>query len=158
MTCLQDELPLVTWRDGEDRDGRRLWQLTADVTYRLRDGSLETIPKGFRTDFTSTPRLLWRFEPPTGEAMFGALPHDWFYASMRRPRAEADLILLQELEDAGVAWLKRSVLYRGVRTFGAGGYGRPEEYAHAMALLEARRNEPVALAAAFASLGHCVAP
>ena len=158
MTCLLDELPVTTWRDGRGREARRLWGLTADVPYRFRDGSIEVIPKGFYTDFTSNIRALWALEPPTGEAMFEALPHDWFYASKRRPRAEADLIFLHEMEDAGRPWLKRSAMYRAVRTFGAGGYGRPEEYAQAMALLEARKNAPAEMAAAFASLGHCVSP
>lgn len=158
MTCLLDELPVITWRDGRERESRRLWKLIDDVPYRLRDGSIEVIPKGYVTDFTSNRRALWWLEPPTGEAMFEALPHDWFYASKRRSREAADLVFLHEMEDAGRPWLKRSAMYRAVRTFGASGYGRPEEYAQAMALLEARRNAPAEMAAAFVSLGHCVAP
>jgi hypothetical protein len=150
------ELPVVAL--GDERQQRRLWRTTSLTPYRLRSGEILTIPQGFTTDFTSMPRSLWAIEPPTGRAMFAALPHDFLYAAMLKPRAEADLIFLHEMEDAGITWLKRLAMYRGVRTFGAGGYGRPEEHAQAMALLEAERTEPARMAAAFASLGHCEAP
>lgn len=156
MSCLLSELPVAAL--GGEREQRRLWRTTSLTPYRLRSGEILVIPKGFTTDFTSMPRALWAIEPPTGRAMLAALPHDYLYASMLKTRAEADRIFLDEMEDIGVPWLKRSAMYRGVRTFGAAGYGRPEEHAQVMALLEAERNAPAEMAAAFASLGHCVTP
>lgn len=139
------------------RNFRREWDTLAPVPYRLRDGRLFIIPKSYRTDFTSIPRFLWRIEPPTGEAMEAALPHDYAYASKIMPRAEADLMFLHELEDCGVGYLKRSAMYRGVRTFGAAGYGRPEEFAKVQALIandQAERDEM--LVRLQAEFGPCV--
>lgn len=153
MTCLLSELPVAALDDFQEE--RRRWRTLASVPYRLRSGEILVVPKDFTTDFTSMPRLLWRIEPPTGEVMKEALAHDWLYASMLKPRAEADQVFLEEMEDAGRAWWKRSAIYRGVRLGGAMGYGRPPEHAHALYLIARDNNAKQELADNLAAFGQC---
>ncbi|MFN3513442.1 MAG: DUF1353 domain-containing protein [Phenylobacterium sp.] len=120
------------------KSGATQHRLLEPVRYdvgHLGSGDTIIVPPGFITDFTSIPRPLWRIEPPTGPSMKAAVVHDWLYASMHRPRAEADAIFSEALAVLGVPAAKRAMLYGGVRIGGAGGYGLPDEHEQAMKAL-----------------------
>lgn len=77
------------------------------------------IKQGFVTDGGSIPeRLQGRFHP-LGYALAAYLVHDALYATEFLPREEADLIMLELMEDLGVGWLSRNLQYSAVRIGGA---------------------------------------
>jgi hypothetical protein len=58
---------------------KKYWRLCNDVTVMLSNGSVITIPKGFYTDLSSVPKLLWSIERPYGDFVFGSIVHDYLY-------------------------------------------------------------------------------
>lgn len=86
--------------------------------YRSASGIVYTVPRGFITDLTSTPRPLWGVFPPTGRYEFAAVLHDWLYWSQSVTRAEADALLLEAMAVCGVSWIDRHAIYAGVRLGG----------------------------------------
>lgn len=73
---------------------------------------------GFVTDFSSIPKLLRSFIAQRGNQDGPSVMHDLCYRLNLLTRELADelFLLLMELED--VHWLKRQVLYLGVRSGG----------------------------------------
>lgn len=47
--------------------------LENDITIKLSNSDIITIPKGFKYDLSSSPRLLWSILPPDGDFAIGAL-------------------------------------------------------------------------------------
>lgn len=119
----------------QDRGPAR--QVLLDDRFRFvrPSGEIIEVPKGYCSDGASIPRPLWVLEPPYGDCLEAAIPHDWSYSAMLRPRAECDQIFLEALTAKGIAPWKRNLLYLGVRAGGWQGYGRPEEYISAMKLI-----------------------
>jgi hypothetical protein len=59
---------------------RRAYEITEDFFFTLDDGTTLKIPKGFRTDFASSPRPTWLIGmDPTGILLVPSLFHDWGY-------------------------------------------------------------------------------
>ncbi|MFG1358036.1 DUF1353 domain-containing protein [Xanthobacter pseudotagetidis] len=122
------------------RNGRSLWALHDDLSYRPSNGDdIITVRKGAVTDLTSVPRFAWMLIPPDGPWVKAAVIHDYLYrtrgtgiiwdkpSSHTRPtpysRAEADWILRDALENRGVGWLKRNIIWAAVRIGGACSWG-----------------------------------
>jgi hypothetical protein len=119
-------------------NGRR-WRVLEDFTY----GGI-TVPAGFETDFASIPRVLWSIYPPAGKWGKAAVIHDYLYFTGMMPRAAADQVFLDAMEDLGVPKLRRRVMYRAVRLGGGGAWNRHrnEQRVRLLALQEkARRKE-----------------
>lgn len=80
-----------------------------------------TVPKGFKTDFASTPRILYPFFPPIGRYTNASVVHDYLYSIesdyLKIKRSLADKYFLQAMEIAGVS-PKRYLMYWAVRIFG----------------------------------------
>ena len=57
------------------------WELYKPITYVLCDGHVITIPKGFKTDLSSIPKILWGLFPPFGNFLLAALVHDYLYVT-----------------------------------------------------------------------------
>lgn len=105
----------------------RLWELYSPFHYKGI-----TIPRGFRTDFASVPRLFWNILPPWGRYGKAAVVHDYLYknlgdiieevAGVIAPRTytrkECDQLFLQGMQELGVRWTRRWVMYLGVRIGG----------------------------------------
>ena len=107
-----DEGPLA---DGYHR------RLLEDISYHVGGpDSLDkiVIPKGFVSDGGSVPRILWTFIDPWGPASKAFWLHDWLYHTQDRTRLVSDAILLEAMEVLGVNWLKRELIYNGVRIGG----------------------------------------
>ena len=58
---------------------QKRWKLSEPLTVQLSGGELLTIPKGFKTDLSSVPRILWPIFPPYGDFIPAAIVHDWMY-------------------------------------------------------------------------------
>jgi hypothetical protein len=112
--------------------GGKFWELTDDLKHVLHNGAEIIIPKGFKTDLSSTPKFLWGLLPPYGDFLLSAIVHDWLYVSdyqrkkigSKRAREFADkemYLIASELHDNKVDnWLR----WKGVRLFGKGVYDR----------------------------------
>lgn len=108
----KDELVVVKIRGGKN------WKVCNGFTYVTNKGEIIVVPDGFITDFASVPRGLWNLFPPTGEYGHAAVIHDFLYRNTSKPREECDKIFLEAMEELGVNWLTRHIVYRAVRTFG----------------------------------------
>ena len=103
--------------------------VTRTLTHELRladdFGDVWYIPAGFKTDFASTPRLMWRICPPAhGLYVWAAVVHDAFYRvpTYNLTRKRADKIFLGVMKFSGVPLWKRHMMYRAVRMFGGGSW------------------------------------
>ena len=99
------------------------WIICLELRYlRDRDDptSMLTVPLGFQTDFTSTPRAIWSLLPPWGRYAEAALVHDLIYRLNPKSmaRLEADLVLDEIMYLKNVPPLQRRAIYDGVRIGG----------------------------------------
>lgn len=109
-----------------DTSDNTRFELHEAFTYRVGSEDSErsiTVPKGFRTDFASVPRIFWRIVPPVGLYGKAAVLHDWLYFSEFATREEADDIFLEAMEVLGVPKYRRLTMYYAVRLFGWRFYG-----------------------------------
>ena len=58
---------------------KRPYVITEDVTYKLSNGKLFTVPKGFRLDGTSVPTVLRSLMPRVNDKIIGSTLHDYMY-------------------------------------------------------------------------------
>lgn len=110
----------------------KYWELSDDLQHTLHNGFEIIIPKGFKTDLSSTPKFLWTVLPPYGNFLLGAIVHDWLYVSdfqrkkigTKRAREFADkemYLISQELNGNKLDnWLR----WKGVRLFGGKIYNK----------------------------------
>lgn len=144
MNRFTGKLALVLLNDKTHsvlRDGRVLWALERELSYRTDIGGegTITIPAGFVTDLASIPRLVTNLFPPDGPWTEAAVVHDALYYTrgganpwygrkiISRPtpyaRAEADDILREAMADLDVPVIKRNIIWSAVRVGGARAYG-----------------------------------
>ena len=96
----------------------RLWEVERQFTYFIGEEDSEefvTVPRGFRTDFASVPRLFWIIFPPDGLYTQSAVLHDYLYYKQIYTRKKSDLIFLEGMKVLGVSWWKRKAMYWAVR-------------------------------------------
>lgn len=96
---------------------RKKWVLDEDFTIEV-SGNVLIVPKGFKTDLASIPRVLWWVIPPFGKHNEASVVHDYLYKTHTYPQAKCDKIFLAILRMYGVNVLIRTILYVGVRLFG----------------------------------------
>lgn len=108
------------------------WELTRDYTFVTRYGKI-TVHAGFQFDLSSIPRVFWPLVAPFELSIEAPLLHDFLYRrggkidrydGFRRTftRKEADGLFLDEMEKAGIPWLRRRAAYLAVRAFGGGSW------------------------------------
>lgn len=101
-------------------DGRRR-RLLEPIVYHV--GAPDSpdrivIPAGFITDGGSVPRILWAVLDPWGPASKPYVLHDFLYHTGLRSRLVSDAIFMEAMEVVGVGFIRRKILYRGVRLGG----------------------------------------
>lgn len=99
-------------------------KLTEDLVYALGEEKENepwairvTIPKGFVTNFASTPRFLWSIFPPRGRYSRAAILHDFLYRNMF-DRFLADAMFRASMKELKVPWWRRVTMYYAVRLLG----------------------------------------
>ncbi len=115
-------MPFLSDLEVEFIDGKN-WVLTAPLQYddlQLLKGVV--VPAGFITDYASVPRGLWNLIPRDGLWTPAAVVHDFCYRYAIFDKATADLMFLHGMEELGVGWFTRRLIYRAVRVFGGGAY------------------------------------
>lgn len=92
------------------------------------EGQRYTIPKGFRTDLASIPRIAWPIMSPAHSSLIRpAIVHDWFYRkTCEFDRKQTDLIFFHMLVNDGITRARASFMYYAVRAFGSKFYN--EDY------------------------------
>lgn len=93
------------------------WEVAKDYSY----GDI-TIPKGFKTDLASIPRILWTICPPFGNYTTAAIIHDNAYSVKYNTRKQADKEFRDNCIKLGVSKWKANLFYRTVRMFGGSHY------------------------------------
>jgi len=123
-----------------NRSGRMLfdnsWELLEDLTVHLSNGEVITVPKGFMTDFSSTPEFLWGILKPYGDFILAPIVHDWMYRndykvnelgwSKARLFADKEMLYISK-ETNKKHWYERldnNVRYFLVRVFGWMNYNK----------------------------------
>lgn len=79
-------MPFRTRVDVEVYDGHPgEWVVLSDVIWESPAFGTITVPRGFVTDFASTPQFMHALPwfDPTREGRYAALPHDYLYCSHR---------------------------------------------------------------------------
>lgn len=98
-----------------------------DIEFMV-DKTRYTIPKGFKTDLASIPKIAWPIIAPAHSSLIRpAIVHDWFYRkTCDYTRKQTDLIFYHMLKNDGVSIIKASLMYYAVRFFGSPFYN--EDY------------------------------
>lgn len=76
------------------------------------------IPEGFKTDFASIPRVMWRVLPKSGRYDAAGVVHDYLYFTGEVSRKEADRVLVEAAAASGVGSKTCKIIYAGVRLGG----------------------------------------
>jgi len=97
---------------------KKYWRVIKPIHIRLRSGKLITIPAGFVTDLSSSPRWLWSIAPPFGDFLLAALIHDFLYVYCIGTRKKADKEMLIWSMILNDNWLDNMLRYFAVRLFG----------------------------------------
>jgi hypothetical protein len=96
-------------------------ELLNDLEYTHTDGTVYTVPKGFKTNFASVPKYFRNIIEPTGKHTNAAALHDFLYArgyKMNVSRKKADKIFYDAMRDSFVNIITANVLWFAVRVFG----------------------------------------
>jgi hypothetical protein len=108
--------------------GRSTWRLTADLRFECVIGGKVrrfTVPKGYETNFASTPWYIrWLF-PADGPWTPIAVVHDWLYSQglAGGSRLFADTVFLEGLRMLSVPEIMAVPMYLGVRAGGRSHFG-----------------------------------
>ena len=116
------QAPPGTALEREFADGGA-WTVESPLEWRIGETrSVVVVPQGFVHDKASVPRALWSFFPKSGPYTRAAVIHDWLYWAQPCTRAQADNLLMIAMQESGVSWWRRQLVYRGVRTGGDGAW------------------------------------
>lgn len=103
-------------------DGGR-WVTLDELRYMRTADEIYVVPKGFRTDLDSVPRIPGLYAWLKNRATRAATVHDHLYRQ-RHPRKEADAVFLDAMRHEGVPAWRRWAIYLGVRAGGWAAYKR----------------------------------
>lgn len=88
---------------------RKSVELLCPVTFMCMYLGTVTVPKGFRTDFASIPRLPFVFLLLGGYGVVAGIVHDYLYHRRITSRGLADLILYIVLRETGHSRWRASI-------------------------------------------------
>lgn len=94
------------------------WELEESFVYYTEDGEYIIIPKGYRTDFASVPKMFWSIIPPWGRYGKAAVVHDYLCDIRDRPSEEVHRIFNEAMGVLGVPNPRKWVMYQAVKWFG----------------------------------------
>lgn len=109
-------IKILWWRFV--RPERKYWILQKELTVQLSNGGIITIPKGFKTDLSSVPRLLQGIVSAVGDFALAAIIHDYLYIYKGVSREFADKEMLIWSEAINPNPEDNQIRYIAVRKFG----------------------------------------
>lgn len=96
-----------------------LWQTVEELSFTGSRGDSWDVPIGYRTDFATVPRFAVWLIPRSGRWLRGAILHDYlltdYVARGRMSSIDADGVFRLALEELGCSWLRRWLMWAGVR-------------------------------------------
>lgn len=95
-------------------------ELTENLVYEMNENRIFIVPKGFKTDFASIPRIFWTIIAPLGKHTLPAVLHDFLYTEgykMGISRKEADKIFYNAMIDSFVNRFTANIMWACVRLF-----------------------------------------
>lgn len=102
-------------------------ELLDDLIYTNTDGIVYKVPKGFKTDFASIPKILRNIIAPTGKWTNASILHDYLYTKgyeLGVSRKQADKIFYNAMIDSFVANITANIMWFCVRVFARSHYAR----------------------------------
>lgn len=111
----------------EDVQKSDQFQLIEDIEFDVLYYGKITVPKGYITDFASSPQLLWPLFPPIGKFNRATVIHDFLYEnrilnfqlSNKQARLIADVIFLNEANKANPnGYIRHLFMFFAIRLFG----------------------------------------
>ncbi len=99
----------------------RYHYLTCSPILVFINGKNLVIPRHFKTDLASIPRVFWSLMSPAHSSSFrAAILHDWLYHNpCNYSRYDADLIFYEALINDKLSLWRSYIIYYAVRAFGA---------------------------------------
>jgi hypothetical protein len=99
------------------------WELTAPLRWTGSQGDSFEVPIGFQTDLATIPRVLHWLMLPYGAYTRAAVLHDWLITerinhpdpALRVASRDVDGIFRRVMQELGVSWVKRWVMWAAVR-------------------------------------------
>lgn len=95
------------------------WSLLAPLVWTGTKGDTFVVPVGFVTDFATIPRFLHWLVSPYGAYTRAAVLHDWLIETMipahEVTSRDTDGIFRRVMQDLGVAWSTRWLMWSAVR-------------------------------------------
>jgi hypothetical protein len=89
-------------------------------------GCVIEVPKGFRTDFASVPRMIGAYLMFGGKGKRAAVIHDWLYSGgLAVTREQADAVFKEALRVSGYSAFTIWMMHAGVRVGGESHYQAP---------------------------------
>lgn len=111
MKCLTDLELKALEKEGE-------WALLAPLIWELDNKQRLEVPKGFKTDLASIPRIFQNILSVTGKSRRAAVGHDYLYRAHIGTRKEADEFLRLALIAEGMNPITAGIYWSGVRIGG----------------------------------------
>jgi hypothetical protein len=110
-------VPFISGQPLVRQSGDRDWVVEEEIVYRGRTQTF-VVEVGFRTDFASVPRIFTWLIPTYGRYTRPAILHDKLCKLARNgdlSRVDADGLFRRSMRELGVAFLRRWLLWAGVR-------------------------------------------
>lgn len=103
-------------------EGKR-FTLLSELVYEMTGSSVIKVPKGFKCDLASVPRIIWPLIGPYGKWTNAAIVHDYLYSRQGfkeygLSRKSADLIFYFAMRDSFAHPVTARLMYWAVRLFG----------------------------------------
>jgi hypothetical protein len=100
--------------------GEEVWSIVVGYFFRDKYGKKHHVEPHTITDGASIPRILWPLvgHPRGTDIGQAAGLHDVLYREGVLPRKRCDEILVEGMECLGASWMKRKLVYAGIRAGG----------------------------------------
>lgn len=115
---------------------RQIYLLTEDFVVDSNILGRFTVPAGFRTDFASIPRILWRYLDPEDPCiLYPSVAHDYLYSmagnldGRKFTREQADRVLEELMAISGARLDQRKAAFKAVDWFGGGHWNTEKQAA-----------------------------
>ena len=94
-----------------------VWTVQRALVFQSKIAGVVRVPKGFKTDLASVPRLPFAYLVAGGTANSPAVVHDYLLVKGVE-RATADKVFKEAMESTGVPWWRRWLMFGAVRVYG----------------------------------------
>jgi len=113
-------------------EGDKCWEIGEDIDFELTNGDVITVPKGFKTDLATVPKLVRPVINTYGDFLLGVIIHDWIYSTDYKRKEMGDyknrLFADEQFRFFALKFdtnkLRVNTMYYSIRAFGRSIYKR----------------------------------